>query len=96
MLITSGNARQPIVAIILVIGILIAFGALFLRMQDVLFGEPRGPVGKVRASYVPMFLHLAAVLVAGLLAAGAGRELVPRRRGATRMMVDERETRRAF
>lgn len=65
MLITSGNAREPIVAIILVIGILIAFGALFLRMQGVLFGEPRGPVGKVRASYVPMFLHLAAVLVAG-------------------------------
>ncbi len=65
MLITSGNARQPIVAIILVIGILIAFGALVLRMQNVLFGEPRGPVDKVRASYVPMFLHLAAVLVAG-------------------------------
>jgi len=65
MLITSSNATAPIVAIILVIGILIAFGALFLRMQNVLFGDPRGPLDKVRASYVPMFLHLAVVLVAG-------------------------------
>jgi hydrogenase-4 component F len=37
-----------------------------LRMQDVLFGEPSGPTGGVKASYLPLFIHLALVLVAGL------------------------------
>ena len=50
----------------LVFGLLIAFSALFLRLQQVLFGKPSGPVGHVKASYVPLFLHLLFVLVAGL------------------------------
>ena len=41
-------------------------GALVLRLQDVLFGEPVGPTAPVKASYVPLFVHLAVVLVAGL------------------------------
>jgi hydrogenase-4 component F len=45
---------------------MIAFGALVLRLQDVLFGEPSGPVGEAKATYVPLFVHLAIVLVAGL------------------------------
>jgi hydrogenase-4 component F len=49
-----------------VIGLVIAFGALVLRMQEMLFGEPSGPVGRVKASYLPLFIHLALVLVAGL------------------------------
>ena len=32
----------------------------------VIFGEPTGPAGRVKASYVPLFLHMAFVLVAGL------------------------------
>jgi hydrogenase-4 component F len=66
MLVSSSFYRQPLLAIVLVAGILVAFGALVLRMQDVLFGEPTGPVGKVKASYVPLFIHLAVVLIAGL------------------------------
>jgi hydrogenase-4 component F len=31
-----------------------------------LFGEPSGPVGHVKASYLPLFVHLAIVLVAGI------------------------------
>jgi hydrogenase-4 component F len=65
MLVSSSFARQPLLAVVLVFGLLIAFGALILRMQDVIFGEASGPVGKVKASYVPLFLHLACVLVAG-------------------------------
>jgi hydrogenase-4 component F len=65
MLVSSSFARQPLLAVVLVFGLLIAFGALILRMQDVIFGEANGPVGRVKASYVPLFLHLACVLVAG-------------------------------
>ena len=65
MLVSSTFARQPLLALILVFGLLVAFGALILRMQDVLFGEPNGPAGRVKASYIPLFLHLAVVLVAG-------------------------------
>jgi hydrogenase-4 component F len=32
----------------------------------VAFGEPRGPTGPVKASYVPIFAHLALVLIAGI------------------------------
>jgi hydrogenase-4 component F len=30
------------------------------------FGEPRGPSEKAKASYLPMFAHLALVLIAGI------------------------------
>ena len=65
MLVSSSFARQPLLAVVLVVGLLVAFGALILRMQDVLFGEPDGPPGRVKASYVPLFLHLVCVLIAG-------------------------------
>jgi hydrogenase-4 component F len=66
MLVSSTFARQPLLAVVLVFGLLIAFSALFLRLQQVLFGKPSGPVGDVKASYVPLFLHLLFVLIAGL------------------------------
>lgn len=66
MLVSTSFARQPLLALLLVFGLVVAFGALLLRMQDVLFGEPSGPAGGVKASYVPLFVHLALVLVAGL------------------------------
>jgi hydrogenase-4 component F len=66
MLVSSTFARQPLLAVLLVFGLIVAFGALILRLQDVLFGEPSGPAGGVKASYLPLFLHLALVLAAGL------------------------------
>src|SRR5215469_6413909 len=66
MLVSSTFARAPLLAVCLVAGLLIAFGALVLRLQNVTFGEPSGPAGGVKASYVPLFLHLAVVLAAGL------------------------------
>jgi hydrogenase-4 component F len=59
-----------LLAIVLVIGILIAFAALFLRLNGVAFGEPLGSAEPVKASYVPMFAHLALVLTAGLYLPG--------------------------
>jgi len=66
LLVSSTFARQPLLAAVLMIGLLIGFSALILRLQQILFGEPSGPAGGVKASYVPLFLHLACVLMAGL------------------------------
>jgi hydrogenase-4 component F len=66
MLVSSSFARQPLFAVVLVFGLFLAFGALILRLQDVLFGEAEGPAGEVKAAYVPLFLHIALALMAGL------------------------------
>jgi len=66
MLVASTLVRQPALALVLVAGLLLALGALILRLQGVLFGEPTGPAGEVKASYVPMFVHLILVLIAGV------------------------------
>ena len=66
LVVSSTFARSPVLAILCVFGLLVAFAALLLRLGRVAFGEIRGPIGPVHASYVPMFAHLALVLVAGI------------------------------
>ena len=66
MLVTSTFARQPALSVVLIGGLLIAFGALVLRLQDIVFGEPSGKYHAAKASYIPAYTHLALVLVAGL------------------------------
>jgi len=66
LVVSSTFARAPVLAVLLAFGLLVSFGALMLRVSAVAFGAPRGPVGPVEASYVPMFAHLALVLVAGV------------------------------
>jgi hydrogenase-4 component F len=66
LIVSSTFARAPLLAIPLVFGLLVAFGALVLRLTDVAFGEPEGPSTPVEASYLPMVAHLALVLTAGL------------------------------
>jgi hydrogenase-4 component F len=66
LVVSSTFARQPVLATILAIAILIALGGLFLRLNTIAFGEPRGPRNPARASYVPMFAHFAIVLTVGI------------------------------
>jgi len=66
MLVSSSFARQPWLAVILVLGLLLAFGALVIHLQRVLFGDPSPSVARSKASYIPLFVHLAIVLAAGL------------------------------
>jgi len=66
LVVSSTIARAPLLAIPLVFGLLIAFGALFLRIGGLAFGDPVGSTTPVEASYVPMFAHLALVLAAGV------------------------------
>jgi hydrogenase-4 component F len=66
LVVTSTFARAPLLAIPLVLGLLIAFSALVLRLQGVAFGEPIGHSEPVKASYLPLTAHLLLVLIAGL------------------------------
>jgi hydrogenase-4 component F len=66
LVVSSTFAREPLLALPLVFGLLVAFGALLLRVQGLAFGEPVGSTAPVQASYLPMFGHLGLVLIAGI------------------------------
>jgi hydrogenase-4 component F len=66
LVVSSTFAREPLLAIPLVLGLLLALGALWLRVQGMAFGQPSPGVEPARASYLPMFGHLALVLTAGV------------------------------
>lgn len=66
LVVTSTFARVPLLALVLVAGLLVAFGALVLRLSGMLFGEPRGAMGPARGTLIPLYGHMALVLLAGL------------------------------
>jgi hydrogenase-4 component F len=66
LVITSSFARQPVLALILGLALLVGFGALLLRLNGLAFGEPLGKSEPTRASFVPVAAHLALVLCAGV------------------------------
>ena len=66
LIVSSTFARQPLLAAPLVIGLIVAFGALLMKLQGLAFGEPSPGVAPTKASYLPMFAHLALVLGAGI------------------------------
>jgi hydrogenase-4 component F len=71
LILTSVFARAPALATLAALGLLVAFGALLLRLGSLAFGEPAGPTPPVRASFLPVFAHLGLVLVGGLYMPGA-------------------------
>jgi hydrogenase-4 component F len=66
LILTSTFARAPVLAVVLALGLLIALGALLYRLNGMAFGDADGSNPPARASYVPMFTHLALVLAAGI------------------------------
>ncbi|GEO36294.1 hydrogenase-4 component F [Skermanella aerolata] len=66
LLVTSTFASNPLLALPLIAGIVIAFGALILRLQSLAFGAPSGSVEPVATSTFPLVLHMIIVLVAGV------------------------------
>ena len=85
LVLTSAFARAPLLAALVVFGLLTAFGALLWRLGGLAFGEPQGPTTPVTASYLPIFAHLALVFVAGFYMPAADGRLVPERGGSARM-----------
>jgi hydrogenase-4 component F len=66
LVVSSTFAREPLLAIPLVLGILLALGALFQHLNGLAFGEPTGSRAPSEASYVPMVVHFGLVLIAGI------------------------------
>jgi hydrogenase-4 component F len=65
LVVSSTFAHEPVLAIPLVLGLLVAFGALLMRLNGLAFGKPTGSTAPAQASYLPMYAHLALVLAAG-------------------------------
>ena len=66
LVVSSAFARQPWLAVPLVLGLLVAFGALLMRLIGMAFGEPSKSAGEAPASPAPLVAHLSLVLLAGL------------------------------
>ena len=66
LLVSSTFARNAWLALPLVFGLLVAFGALILRMTSLAFGPPQGSTTPATASFVPLYAHFAIVFVAGI------------------------------
>jgi hydrogenase-4 component F len=66
LIVTSTFARQPVLAVVLGLSILVALGALLLRLNSLAFGEPHGRDAPSRASFAPIFAHMALVFAAGI------------------------------
>jgi len=66
LIVTSTFARAPVLAVILGLSLLVALGALLLRLNELAFGEPHGRSDPAKASLLPVGLHLAIVLAAGI------------------------------
>jgi hydrogenase-4 component F len=66
LVVTSTFGRAPVLALLLVFGLLIALGALVLRLNHMAFGEPRGNVAPSDMSCAPMVAHLGLALAAGI------------------------------
>jgi hydrogenase-4 component F len=66
LIVTSTFAREPVLAVVLGLSILVALGALLARLNGLAFGDPYGSNEPAQASFVPVFAHLALVLAAGI------------------------------
>ncbi len=66
LLVSSTFARQPLLALLLVLGLLLAFGTLIWRLHGMAFGESHGATTPIHASLLPMLTHLGLVLMAGI------------------------------
>ena len=66
LIVTSTFARAPALAIILGLSLVVALGALLLRLNGLAFGDPDGRSDPAKASFLPVILHLALVLAAGV------------------------------
>jgi hydrogenase-4 component F len=66
LILTSTFAREPVLAVVLGLSLLVGLGALLLRLNGLAFGEAYGSTQPAKASFVPVFAHLALVFAAGV------------------------------
>jgi hydrogenase-4 component F len=66
LIVTTTFARHPALAVVLGLSLLVALGALLLRLNGLAFGDPHGSTAPAKASFVPIFAHFALVFAAGI------------------------------
>ncbi|TFE66846.1 hydrogenase 4 subunit F [Candidatus Methylacidiphilum fumarolicum] len=66
LVLSSAFAKAPLLAALLACGLIIAFGALLLKLVQVAFGEPKGTSAVVPSLYLPMLSHFLLILTAGI------------------------------
>ncbi len=66
LVLTSSFARQPALAVAVLLGLLTGFGALVLRLQALAFGPGEGGGKASPVALLPLFVHFAMVLTAGI------------------------------
>jgi len=66
LILSSTFSRQPTLAVVLALGLLVALGALLRHLNGLAFGDAQGSEAPAQASFMPMFTHLALVLAAGI------------------------------
>jgi len=66
LIVTSTFSREPALAVVLGLSLLVALGALLLRLNGLAFGDPDGRSEPTKASFVPVFAHFGLVLAAGI------------------------------
>ena len=73
LVVSSTFAREPLLAAPLALGLLLAFGALVMRMQQMAFGPPslghahgHATALGTAMTLIPLWLHVLLVLIAGL------------------------------
>ena len=85
LILTTAMRDQPWATPFLLVALGVAFAAVFSRVQPMVFGETTVKRLPHRPAMIPVFVHLALVLMLGLWIPPFARRLVPRGRAADRM-----------
>ena len=73
LILTTAFAKHPLLALLPALALLLALGALLWRLQDMLFGEPSGPLPDIALSMsvAPLFLHVLIIVICGIFLPGS-------------------------
>jgi hydrogenase-4 component F len=66
LILTAAFARSPWLMLLAALGLVLGFAALLMRLQDLLLGEPDDTTYTPAGSMLPLYLHLALVMIASL------------------------------
>jgi hydrogenase-4 component F len=70
LLVSSTFPRAPVLGVLLLIGLLVAFGGLMLRLHGIAFGEAEKDGRRLTGSLIPVYAHLLLILIAGIFLPG--------------------------
>jgi hydrogenase-4 component F len=70
LVLTSTFGREPVLALLVLFGLLVGFGALIQHLQHLAFGPGEGGEKASSLALLPLFVHLGLVLAAGIYLPG--------------------------